>query len=139
MVTRAVTGAIAGVVGALVTALACTALFVGFCGFEKPRPWDTERCIVGDYADLGLWLLPVVLLGGLIGTALLHVWLLKLRGQPRPWSVAAPGVALVFVLVAVGWAWGLVGLFTVPATAFAVAGVITGFGSWREIMRDGAR
>jgi hypothetical protein len=125
VVTRAVTGAIAGAVGALVTVIVGFAGFMSFCGV----PSATRLC-----TEVGSWLLPVVLGGGLIGTALLHVWLLKLRGQPRPWSVAAPGAALVVVLVMSGWGIGLVQVVAVPATAFAVAGVITGFGSWREIM-----
>lgn len=76
-----------------------------------------------------------MLLCGLAGTALPHVWLLKQRGQPRPWSVVLPGVLLVIALLTVRGTWGLIGVVAVPATAFAVAGVITGFGSWREIMR----
>lgn len=130
MVTRAVTGAIAGVVGALVTMIVGFGGFVSFCGPAA----DARFC-----SEAGFVLLPVVLLGGLIGTALLHVWLLKLRGQPRPWSVAAPGAALVVVLVMNGWGFGLVQGIVVPATAFAVAGVITGFGSWREILGKVAR
>lgn len=137
MLTRAVTGAVAGVVGALLTGSASLGLYLGFCGFRTPRPWE-ERCLAGSYAEYGLLLLPVVLLLGLVGTALLHVWLLKLRGQPRPWSVVAPGMALVLVLLGIEGRWGVFGAFAVPATAFAVAGVVTGFGPWQKILRGRA-
>lgn len=137
MLTRAVTGAVAGVVGALLTASASLGLYLGFCGFETPWPWE-ERCLAGPYAEYGLLLLPVALLLGLVGTALLHVWLLKLCSQPRPWSVVAPGMALVLVLLGIEGRWGMFGAFAVPATAFAVAGVVTGFGSWRKILRGRA-
>jgi hypothetical protein len=125
VLTRAVMGVVAGVVGVLVTGLACVLLYTGFCGFSEPPPWSAERCLMGDYAELGLWLVPVVLLGGLAGSALLHGWLLKVCRQPRPWSVVVPGMALVLVLLLFGWVAGALGLLVVPAVAFALAGAAT--------------
>lgn len=125
MLTRVFMGLVAGVVGVLGTGLACVLLYQGFCGFSEPMPWSTERCLLGDYAELGLWLVPVVLLGGLTGAALLHGWLLRLCRQPRPWSVVVPGLALFFVLLLFGWVAGVVGLALVPAVAFALAGAAT--------------
>ncbi|MFD4673182.1 hypothetical protein ACFWNN_25905 [Lentzea sp. NPDC058450] len=128
MLTRAVTGVIAGLVGLLATGLAGFGLVIGFCGFEKPRPWSDERCLAGDFAEYGLLLIPVVLLGGLAGTALLHAWLLRWRGQPRPLSVVAPGIGLVLVFTFFGTLTGVVGLVLVPSVAFALAGLLTGYG-----------
>ncbi|NGY59296.1 hypothetical protein G7043_10210 [Lentzea sp. NEAU-D13] len=139
MVTRAVMGAIAGLLGAVGTGSALVGLYLGFCGFVTPKPWERRECVVRESAEQGILLVPVVLLVGLIGTALLHVWLLKLRDQPRPWSVVVPGTLLVIALLTVRGSWGLIGALAVPATAFAVAGVITGFGPWREILRARAR
>lgn len=136
MVTRAVMGAIAGFLGALGTASVFVGLFLGTCGFVDPKPWERHQCLAGDLSSQGILLVPVVLLVGLIGTALLHVWLLKLRDQPRPWSVVVPGIVLVIVLVTVGGSLGLASAVAVPSMAFAVAGVITGFGPWREIRRS---
>ena len=125
MLTRVFMGLVAGVAGVLGMGLACVLLYEGFCGFAEPLPWSTERCLLGDYAELGLWLVPVVLLGGLTGAALLHGWLLTLCRQPRPWSVVTPGLALFFVLLVFGWVAGVVGLALVPAVAFALAGAVT--------------
>ena len=139
MVTRAVLGAIAGLLGAVGTGSVLVGLYLGFCGFVTPKPWERRECVVRESAEQGILLVPVVLLAGLIVTALLHVWLLKVRDQPRPWSVVVPGMLLVIALLTVRGSWGLIGAVAVPATAFAVAGVITGFGPWREILRGGAR
>ncbi|WP_439663027.1 hypothetical protein ACSHWB_17220 [Lentzea sp. HUAS TT2] len=125
MLTRVVMGLVAGAVAVLGTGLACVVLYAGFCGFSKPAPWSGERCLMGDYAELGLWLVPVVLLGGLSGSALLHGWLLKVCRQPQPYSVVVPGIALFFVLLLFGWVTGVVGLVLVPAVAFALAGAAT--------------
>ena len=137
--TRAVLGALAGLLGAVGTGSVIVGVYLGFCGFVTPRPWERRQCLAGEFAAQGILLVPVVLVVGLAGTALLHVWLLKLRDQPRPWSVVVPGMVLVLALLVVGGSWGLIGALAVPATAFAVAGVITGFGPWREILRGGAR
>ncbi len=131
MVTRAVTGAVGGAVGGLTTVLMILFVFSASCGF-KP-------CGGMDGADWAFALLPVMLSGGLAGTALLHVWLLKLRGQPRPWSVFVPGVLLVIALFAVHGPAGGIAALVLSTTAFALAGVITGFGPWREILRKLAR
>jgi hypothetical protein len=139
VVTRAVLGAAAGLLGAVGTGSVIVGVYLGFCGFVTPRPYERRQCVAGEFAAQGIFLVPVVLLVGLIGTALLHVWFLKLRGQPRPWSVVVPGMLLVIALLTVRGSWGLIGALAVPATAFAVAGVITGFGPWREILRGGAR
>ncbi|MGW6447673.1 hypothetical protein [Lentzea sp. NPDC055074] len=125
MLTRVVMGLVAGVVAVLGTGLACVVLYVGFCGFSEPAPWSGERCLMGDYAELGLWLVPVVLLGGLAASALLHGWLLKVCRQPRPWSVVVPGIGLCLTLLLFGWLAGVVGLALVPAVAFALAGAVT--------------
>ncbi|MET9232567.1 hypothetical protein [Lentzea sp. NPDC003310] len=128
MLTRVLTGVVAGIAGVVATVLAFLLLAVGFCGFEKPPPWSDERCLVGDYAEYGLLLIPVVLLAGLVGTAVLHAWLLTWRGQPRPWSVVAPGAGLALVLAAFGVLTGFVGMALVPAVAFGLAGALTGLG-----------
>ncbi len=85
-------------------------------------------------------LLSTVPLGGLVTVALLHVWLLALTEQSRPWSVVVPGVLLVVALDAVAASidWGeLLVLVPVPTavlvTAFALAGAVTGFGPrWKS-------
>lgn len=125
MLTRVVMGLVAGVVAVLGTGLACVGLYAGFCGFSKPAPWSGERCLMGDYAELGLWLVPVVLLGGLAGSALLHGQLLKVCRQPKPFSVVVPGIGLFFVLLLFGWVAGVVGLVPVPAVAFALVSAVT--------------
>jgi uncharacterized membrane protein len=132
MLMRAITGAFVGVVGSFMTFMASLMLALSFCGWDETCTDDARRSsyVAGS----------VGLLGGLVVMALVYVGLLKLQRRPRPWSVAVPAMVLSAVPFAIfPEIWQLSGMFYVPAVAFAVAGVITGFGSWREILRGGAR
>lgn len=86
-----------------------------------------------ELAPSDLWPLLLGVALCMAGTAVLHGCLLKLMGQPRPWSVVAPGLLLMAVTMAVGGAdWGLMGAFAVPFAACVLAGVVTDpFRGWR--------
>lgn len=136
VLVRAVMGVVAGVLGVIATAIAMS-LFTGSCRFEEPYETHSARC--DGPAAYSLLLMPVVFVSGVAGTALLHVWLLKVLRLPRPWWVVAPGVCLVVVFAGSFWSWSPTGaLVTLPA-AFAAAGVITGFGprSFGTVRIDG--
>jgi len=122
---RAFTGAVAGALGVVATAVVWMTLSsTGSCRFEKPYETHSAHCD-GLAAYAILWQ-PLV---GLAGTAVLHGWLLETRHQPRPWSVVVPGLCLVFLFTVLVWNSGLMAaLLLVPSTAFGIAGAVTGFG-----------
>lgn len=135
---RAVLGALAGGLGGLATSAAFFFFVELYCIGAAVRPWDRNECDHGpDPAYYAL--VPTVPLVGLFATALLHVLLLALGGQARPWSVVLPGTLLVIAVQVGGLSWRQLAHHPVTATvfagAFAVAGVTTGFGPWREILR----
>jgi hypothetical protein len=124
---RAFTGVLAGVLGVLATAMVWMTLSsTGSCRFEEPYETHSAHC--DGLAGYALLWQPLLILVGVAGTAVLHGWLLEVWNQPRPWSAVTPGVCLVVLLAMAVWGWGLPALLLVPPTAFAVAGVITGFG-----------
>lgn len=124
---RTITGAFVGAMGGYATFLAAFLLAFSFCGWDETCTDDARRT-----ADvMGC----VGLLGGLTVTALLYAGLLKLQRRPRPWSVVVPGMVLSAVPFTIPGIWELNGVLFLPGAAFAVAGLITGFGPWREILR----
>ncbi|MGW4211480.1 hypothetical protein ACWEIJ_26035 [Lentzea sp. NPDC004789] len=125
---RAFTGAAAGALGVVATAMVWMILSsTGSCRFEKPYDRFSEHCD-GLAAYALLWQ-PLVVLAGLAGTAVLHGWWLQARHEPRPWSVVALGIGLVVLLMMLVWSSGLMAaLLLVPPVAFAIAGAVTGFG-----------
>lgn len=135
---RAVLGALAGALGGFATSGAFFFLVELHCIGAAVRPWDRNEC---DYGPEPAYhaLLPTVPLIGLFMTALLHVLLLALGSQARPWSVVLPGMLLVVAVQVGGLSWGQLTYYPVTAAvfagAFAVAGVATGFGPWHEILR----
>jgi len=143
---RAILAVFAGLGGAVAIFLLFVSGVTHPCFAASRRPWDHIECEERSAGILDV-LLPTVPLGGLVAVALLHVWLLKMVRQPRPWSVVVPGVLLVVALeaVAASFRWGgdeLLVLLPIPAavltTAFALAGVVTGFGPWWAVLGDRA-
>ncbi|MEV6243824.1 hypothetical protein [Lentzea sp. NPDC051838] len=118
MLTRALTGVLAGVLGAV--AIVAT------------TPLVAMVLTRGPFVAYGIWPIVAVVFGALGGTALLHVMLLKLLGQQRAWSVVAPGIVLAVLQVVTGGDIGFIRLAVVLAAAFAVAGLVTG--PWREVL-----
>jgi uncharacterized membrane protein len=128
---RAITGAFVGAIGSQLTFVAALVLAMSFCGWDEACTDDARRT-----ADVAGW---AGALGGLTVTALVYAGLLRLQRRPRPWSVVVPAVALTALLFAViPGIWQTNSVLYLPAAAFAVAGVVTGF-EWRRILRAGAR
>lgn len=123
---RTITGAFVGAMGGYATFLAAFLLAFSFCGWDETCTDDARRT-----ADVMGY---VGLLGRLTVTALVYVGLLKLQRQPRPWSVVVPGMVLSAVPFTIPGIWELNGVLFLPGAAFAVAGLITAFGPWREIL-----
>ncbi|HUQ60394.1 hypothetical protein [Lentzea sp.] len=144
---RAVLAVFAGLGGAVAIFLLFVSGVTHPCLAASLRPWDDIECEERAAGIVDV-LLPTVPVGGLVVVALLHVWLLKMVRQPRPWSVVVPGVLLVVALEAVAASihWGsdreLLVLLPIPAAvltaAFALAGVVTGFGPWWAVLGDRA-
>jgi uncharacterized membrane protein len=127
VVIRAITGAFVGAIGGYATFMAALMLAWSYCGWDEPCTDDARRT-----ADVMGY---VGLLGGLTATALVYAGLLKLQRQPRPWSVVVPGTALSVIPFTIPGIWELNGVLSLPMATFAVAGLITAFGPWREILR----
>ncbi|WP_156213667.1 hypothetical protein [Lentzea aerocolonigenes] len=128
---RAITGAFVGYLGTWVTFMAALMAAWSYCG------WG-ETCTDDDLSSADVAGC-VVLLCGLSVTALVYVGLLKLQRQPRPWSVVGPAMVLSAIpFVVIPRVWELDSIFYLPAGAFALAGVVTGF-EWRRILQVGAR
>lgn len=125
MLIRAIMGAFVGTTGSFMTFLAALLLAWSVCGPES------ESC-TADTLGPANTVFFAALLVGVAGMALLYVGLLKLSRQPRPWSVVVPGMVLSIVPFTIPGIWELSGALYLPGAAFAVAGLITGFGPWRE-------
>ncbi|MCP2250281.1 hypothetical protein [Lentzea aerocolonigenes] len=128
VLVRAFTGAAAGLLSVLATALVWMAMSTGSCRFEEPYETHSAHCD-GMAAYAILWQ-PLLVLACLAGTATLHVWLLDVRHEPRQGWVVAPGLCLVVLLAPAVWSWGVAEAFLlVPSVAFALAGALTGIRS----------
>ncbi|WP_157985071.1 hypothetical protein [Lentzea terrae] len=123
---RTITGAFVGAMGGYATFLAAFLLAFSFCGWDETCTDDARRTAdVLGYAGF---------FGGLTVTALVYAGLLKLQRQPRPWSVVVPGTVLSAVPLMIPDLRELDGAIFLPGAALAVAGLITAFGPWREIL-----
>lgn len=117
---RTITGAFVGAMGGYATFLAAFLLAFSFCGWDETCT-DDARTTADVLGYVGFF-------GGLTVTALVYAGLLKLQRQPRPWSVVVPGMVLSAVPFTIPGIWELNGVLFLPGAAFAVAGLITGFG-----------
>jgi uncharacterized membrane protein len=124
---RAIMGAFIGTMGSFVTFTAGIVLAWSICPPESECTTDAR-----EWADTAFWL---GLAGGLTVMALLYAGLLKLSRQPRPRSVVVPSLVLSAVVFAIPGTLQLKSALYLPAATFAAAGLITGFGPWREILR----
>lgn len=133
MLTRAVTGALVGWVGVFTSWLAAMMVSFSYCDTAL----ESVTC-TADTVESAEAVARAAFLGGLAVTALAHGGLLRLCRLPRPWSVVVPEIMLTVMPFLIFGHQAVDGLLRLSGVAFAVVGVITGFGWW-PVLRFGPR